>query len=490
MSWRSIFGTAGLVLALAACYWVSASNRELLARELQLGALSDAPLTLTVGQAIVASFGLGAALVTLAWTLQGSRQVSSRASERRRWLDDRDLDARYREGLEAALAGRPEVALQGFQDVVERRPDHRRALLAGADALRALDRTAEAVEWRERALAVEPEDAAALEALAGDHRARGDVELAAAALERAVAAAEGTPEQRRLALRTREAQLEAGAHDRALSAHDRWARLARRSGDRPDSDQPADLERAAIETRWAGQEAVEGRTKEARSRLRRVLRRHPEHVPACLALAQAQLLEGDEAAALDTWVEGYERTREGAILVAAEQHFTGPIDEEHAIERTSTALSAFRRFAACSGERPQAVAFLGKLFTRLEMLDDAARAFGSVSASFPDNPTFTYYASRIAEKRGEAGQAARGYRGIIKSLDVLRLRYRCHACDVETAAYADRCPACARWGTVSLDIGLRQLHEPLPAVRPMYAVEAAGDDRGHTDRPAEDDVLA
>ena len=112
------------------------------------------------------------------------------------------------------------------------------------------------------------------------------------------------------------------------------------------------------------------------------------------------------------------------------------------------------------------------------MLDEAAESFESVRDSFPDNPTFTYYAARIAEKRGHPEIAARWYRGILRALDILRPTYRCSGCETELDTFVDRCPRCARWGSVSLDIGVRPLHEPLPAARPVYAV------RGEESSPA------
>ena len=104
------------------------------------------------------------------------------------------------------------------------------------------------------------------------------------------------------------------------------------------------------------------------------------------------------------------------------------------------------------------------------LLAERMTATGLAAPSPPENPTFTYYAARIAEKRGRYEAASEWYRGILKALDILRPTYRCRDCEAEGETYADRCPACGRWGSVSLDIGVKPLTTPLPAAHPVYAV--------------------
>jgi tetratricopeptide (TPR) repeat protein len=462
VTWRSITGIVLTVLVLSACYFIGVENRELLSQTIQFWTKDGRVYGLPVDQTLLGCLALGAGVVALAWALRSTRAAVQRSEGRRRERSRRVLDEHLIAGHEEAGAGRPATALPHFEAVLEKEPAEPGALAGAADALRQLGRPSEALELRERLLGVRPGDNAVQAALALDHRARGDLGLAAAALEHLLGRkpADAAAVARDLV----DLRLELGDFAAALAAHDRWSKLA---GSGPGSAR----ERAAIETRQAALDAHEGRVREAVATLKRVIKKHPDYSPASLMLARAQLLEGDEQAALNTWLAGYEATREGAFLVAAEEHFLGADAEgEDAIERASSVLNAMKRFAACSGDRPQAVAFLGKLQTRFEMLDDAAASFDGVRESFPDNPTFTYYAARIAEKRGDHETAAGWYRGILKALDILRPTYRCRSCEAETEAYADRCGSCGEWGSVSLDIGVKPLLRALPAAHPVYSV--------------------
>jgi lipopolysaccharide biosynthesis regulator YciM len=110
-----------------------------------------------------------------------------------------------------------------------------------------------------------------------------------------------------------------------------------------------------------------------------------------------------------------------------------------------------------------------------------ATAFESVRERFPENPTFAYYSARIAEQLGRPEEAARLYRGIIKSLAVLRETFECRACGSRGQRYFDRCEQCGRWGSCALDIGGPD-DESLRSTRPLYAVPE--DDSGRVERDA------
>jgi lipopolysaccharide biosynthesis regulator YciM len=425
---------------------------------------------------MVLCFVLGAAAVALLWGWRGVQDLVSDLVDRRSSRRDRENEASYRRGLELLLHGRPERALTVMNEILAIDPDHGSALMTGADILRSLARPREAAELRSRRIASAPDDIAALLALADDQREAGELEQSAATLQKVV---DLRPRQALAASeKLREVLLESGDYERALAAHERLARMRDEAGRSLPGEE---LERAGIESRWALQQADHGKERDAQALARKVLRRHPRFVPAWIALARAQALSGDETGAVDSWVEGFEKTNEASLLVEAEQYFQESRHEGDAIERAGAALRAFKRFAACSGSRPVAVAFLGKLYVRHEMLDEAATAFESVRERFPENPTFAYYSARIAEQQGRSEEAARLYRGILKSLEVLQAGFECRACGLRKRVYFDRCVQCGRWGTCALDIGGPD-DESLRSTRPLYAVPE--DDSGKVEQDA------
>lgn len=466
------------MIALAVAFEIYRQNASVLAQEIVLFSLPGQaePIRRTVGLSMLACFGLGAATVALLWGWRGVQELWSDLVDRRSTRRERENEEAYRRGLELMLHGRPERALAVMNEILAKDADHGPATTTAADILRSLGRPREAAELRQRRIAVAPDDIAALLSLADDLRASGELAQAASVLQKVV---ELRPKQALAgAEKLRDVLVEAGEYEKALAAHDRLLKMREEAGQLPPGD---DMERAGIETRWAVQMAEQGKERDAVVLARKVLKRHPRFVPAWLALGRGHAMSGDEDQAVDAWVEGFEKTNEAVILVEAEEYFEETRHDGDPIERAASELRAFKRFAACSGSRPIAVAFLGKLHVRHEMLDEAAHSFDSVRERFPENPTFAYFSARIAEQQGKPDEAVRLYRGIIKSLHALQESFECRTCGLRTKSYFDRCRQCGRWGTAALDVGGPD-EEALRSTRPLYAVPE--DDSGKVEHDA------
>jgi len=467
-----------LLLAFAGAFKLHHQNEPVMSQGLVLWQLPGQvqPVRVSVGRALLLCVGFGAAAIALIWGVRGVQEVVQGVLDKRSNKFERDIEGSYQRGLELLLHRRPERALAVMNEILAKDPEHRGALMTGADILKSLGRADEAAALRRRRVESAPDDLPALLALAEDQRAAGDLDLAAATLRKVV---ELRPKQAMAAAEhLRDVLLEAGQPERALEAHDRLVRIREEANEKlPD----ADAIRAGIETRAALQVAEQGKDRDAVATLRKILKRHPRFVPAWLALAHAHALGGDEEQAVEAWIEGFEKTNEAAILVEADEYFNAGRHEGDPIQRAEAALRCFKRFAACSGSRPLAVAFLGRLYVRHEMLEEAASAFESVRERFPENPTFTYYVARVAEKLGRSEEAARLYRTVIRAQEVLRITLECRACGNRASGFFDRCERCGRWGTCAVDIGSPD-DEALRSTRPLWAVPK--DDSGAVEEDA------
>ncbi len=115
--------------------------------------------------------------------------------------------------------------------------------------------------------------------------------------------------------------------------------------------------------------------------------------------------------------------------------------------------------------------YLGKLYFRLEMLDDAFAVLSSLEGRASYAPTLHYLLGRIHERRGNARHAAAEYRKVIKETDLVQVEYTCRACGETCVEWQDRCPACGEWNSV--EINFREeisLDELGIAPAPIYSV--------------------
>jgi tetratricopeptide (TPR) repeat protein len=389
---------------------------------------------------LILAVALGLA-VSLAFSLaRESRQALERWREGRSRRESRIVDDLYTEGVEALLSGQPSAALEKFRAVLARAPRRVDALLQAGEVLMTQDRLQEAQELHTRAHRAAPEDLGPLYALVADADAREDPATARTYLKRII---ELKPHEAVRAIRRlRDLDMAAGEWDGALELQNR---LEKATAGESGTD-PSDLQvRQGILYQIGCRMAEQGQHKEAQQHLRRLLKQAPDFVPAWKALGASRREAGDEKGAVSTWLEAYDATHAPVLLTTLENHFLSREQPERAIE-------IFRH--AVSTSRPDTLPrfFLGKLFYRLEMLDEALAEFSSLRDRASYTPTLSYYLARILQRRGRHDEANTHYRRIIRDGQVLSTQYRCLACDSRCDAWMDRCSTCGSWNTVSVDI--------------------------------------
>jgi lipopolysaccharide biosynthesis regulator YciM len=175
-----------------------------------------------------------------------------------------------------------------------------------------------------------------------------------------------------------------------------------------------------------------------------MVRAHPEFTPAYVALGEAAHELGHDQEAVSWLHDGFARTGAPVFLTRIEDHFL-------ARQNPAGAIKAFRELA---GQRKSDVLprfFLGRLFSRLEMNDEAWEVFTELKAEMPDSPTLTYYIARVHERRSEYEEACGLYRGVVQSTEGLKMWYRCSGCGQEVAGWLAYCLACRAWDTFRVE---------------------------------------
>lgn len=180
--------------------------------------------------------------------------------------------------------------------------------------------------------------------------------------------------------------------------------------------------------------------KEASLVFQQVLKEDPSFVPAYLALGRCMILQDQEAQGLEIWLEGFRATGEGALLQEIEDYFIQ-------FGRPEEGLAVLQRVAATSEHQTSAKFFLGKMYYRLEILDQALVLFQEVRAQVVYSPILYFFMAKIHGRRGRTEQALNEYRQLLRNLGVLKLRYECSVCGRRTPDFMDRCETCGSWNS-------------------------------------------
>jgi lipopolysaccharide biosynthesis regulator YciM len=417
-------------------------------------------LRLPVWFCILMVSGVSMLVPLLFGMLRDLRRVFGSLGARRRLRSLQEAEERYLLGIESMLHGREERALEHFNAALAVEPNHFEALLKGGEVLRGLRRYAEAIEYHRRAARAKEGDPRPLYLLVEDYEESGAVENAKAVLNRII---ELDPK-------------------RSVNASKKYRAIAVREGDwekaweiqQKIESQMAELGASSraekkyhlgIRYMLAHRLIGSGKERDAIGILRRLAKMEPAFVPAHLKLGKALAAVGQPEEAVEVWEEGYRFTGHPIFLTTIEDHYLGGEQPRRAIEALKAAL-----FSGKKDIVPRF--FLGKLYYRLEMIDEALQQFSQMKGQVTYFPGLHYYLAKIMERHGNLREALKELEILLKEAELLKVEYACSTCGRKYPVWIDYCDRCGEWNTVDIDFREeRPVEEIGISTAPVYTAE-------------------
>lgn len=393
---------------------------------------------LPVGLTLILFLVAGVMITLLAGLTREASKMMEGWRLRQTSRTNEEIEEEYGRGLSAVLEGRDDEALRHFRAVLERDSRHFNTLLKLGEVMRAQERYDDAIEYHRKAHHLKDDDPRPLYALVEDYEAKGDLEHARNVLGRIIGLKRDSLSAWR---KLRWLHMKERNWAKALSAHHRVEKRLNPLDSRDRADSRFGL---GIRYEIAGDLLAAGKAKDAASALRKLIRDDPRFIPAHVRLGDALRALGQANEAVDAWYQGFETTGSPIFLTFLEEHFL-------AQEQPLAAIEALKRCVARARKDTLPRFYLGKLFFRLEMLDDALAILQSLDGRASYAPTLHYLLGRIHERRRNHRDAATEYRKVIKEMELVQLDYRCRACKQTRAEWAARCSHCGEWNTIDVD---------------------------------------
>lgn len=458
---RTVVGILSALVAVVLVSFLTHHNKEILTQRFALGEWTSVSLA-TV---LVVVFLLGLLPPVTLLVVQHLKQELAQRRERRMSREEKSRHGSFRRAVDFKIDGQWGKAAAELEAVLAEKPEDFGALLAYGEVLRCQGRAAEALEVHRRASVLYPQSVALLYQMADDYSEIGEEEVSREIRNRIVRdfTGVGLAVQRRRRNRAmaagewREAARLQDSIEATLAENEAERELERERGVRRGLDYQRGLERLE-----------EDRLPEARDIFRRLLEAEPRFIPASIMLGEAALLEGTYDTALDEWRRGYETTGSPVFLQRIEDHFIERAEPARAIETLHQIIDG-----ADNDLLPRF--YLGRLYYRLEMLDEAQRVLAAIGDRVASSPTYHLLLARIHERRGELGRAVEAYLEALEQAGLTFTEYRCEVCGAEYGDWQDRCESCGAWNAVDLDFEEESLTPAELGIRerPVWAVAAA-----------------
>ncbi len=384
------------------------------------------------------SLAAGAGMVFLLYFTRDVRRFLRGLKFQRDQKKQARIQDLYTKGLNSLLAKRNPEATSFFQKVLSINPNHVDTLLRmGITQLR-LKNPQEAIRLHQKALSLDSKNSEVLFSLAADYeeskRYDDALKVYKDILSRDSSNLSALIRMRDLYLRLNQ-----------------WEQLY--EAQRQLLSNPLSTAEQEVEHRkFVGFKYEFGRTllesgdlERAKKIFRGVIKLDKDFIPAYLGLGEAYLEDHKPAEAAELWEKAYKMTSSNLLLHRIEDLYLKQGEPGKAIELYTHAVSW----------RPQDLAlkfFLGKLFYRLEMIDEAFDALSSVDWGDKELPDVHKLLGNIYLRRGSLGLAATEFKKALGFRKQIIIPYVCSSCQLRTNEWAGRCPNCGKWNTFEVNL--------------------------------------
>ena len=188
-----------------------------------------------------------------------------------------------------------------------------------------------------------------------------------------------------------------------------------------------------------------GDLERARKSFRGVIKLDKDFIPAYLGLGEVYFEEGKISEAAELWEKAYKITSSILLLLRLEDLYLKQGEPGKAIEIYTQAVTW----------KPQDISlkfFLGKLYYRLEMVDEAFDILSSVDWGDKDYPDVHKLLGNINLRRGSLGLAASEFKKALGFKKQIIIPYVCSNCDLRTTEWSGRCMNCGKWNTFGVNL--------------------------------------
>ncbi|MBF0318376.1 MAG: tetratricopeptide repeat protein [Nitrospirae bacterium] len=194
-----------------------------------------------------------------------------------------------------------------------------------------------------------------------------------------------------------------------------------------------------------GKQSLEnGDIETAKKEFKEIIKIQEDFIPAHLGIAEVMLKEEAIEEAVTYLEKARERTKSPIILARLE-------DLLITIGEPSRLLKIYRTAITEDMASDTLRLFQGKLYYRLEMLDDAMDTLkGFDTGVF--YPELHMLRGGIYLKRGELERAVEEFLRLIDIKKALWIPYICQHCKTQLDEWSGRCPGCSKWNTLTFDL--------------------------------------
>jgi len=422
------------ILLFAALAVFSIFNKELTAIQVPFGSAYEIPKFALILLSSV--FGMLAMLIYFA--IRDTKKFIDNWQYQKKQKQEIKVQGLYSRALNAILAHDEDVAREALEGILAEEPDHVDALLRLGDVYASDDDFQKANTYYQKARTIDPRNLETLFAIENVLEKNGRWSEALKYIEDI--------------LEIDEDNLSAMYRKRGiLEKQGRWDDLvylqkAILKHEHTEKDKKREHQNLVGYEYEYGRHSLENNQLEkAKKAFKTILRIDKDFIPATLGIAEVMLREGESEEAVNLLEKAYENSSSKIVLARLE-------DLLISLGEPSRLISIYKSSISKKPNDPVTKFFLGKLFYRLEMIDDAYETLSGMDTGAGAYPDLHQLLGNIYMRRNQPEKAVSEYRKLIDLKRSTRLPYCCAQCGYSSEEWSGRCSACRQWNTYQFNV--------------------------------------
>ncbi|NJD57648.1 MAG: tetratricopeptide repeat protein, partial [Nitrospirae bacterium] len=344
----------------------------------------------------------------------------------------------YSKALNALLAKNEEAAREALEDILREEPDHISTLLRLGDIASLEDDFQKANAHYQRARELEPKRLETLFALDRLMEKAGRWSEALRYLDEIL----DLDDANLTAIyRKREILEKQGRWDDVVSLQK--AILKHEHSEKDKKREQHNL--IGFEYEYGRHSLENNQLEKAEKAFKNILRTERDFVPATLGIAEVLLQKGESEEAVNMLEKAYESTGSKIVLARLE-------DLLISLGEPSRLIRIYRGGISRSPNDPVTKFFLGKLFYRLEMIDDAFDTLSGIDTGGASYPELHLLVGNLCLRKKQLEKAVQEFKKAADIKTAFRLPYCCNHCGYRADEWSGRCPDCRDWSTYQFNL--------------------------------------
>lgn len=422
------------LIFLAILGFFAVENKDIVSIKVPFGSSYEIPKIAL----ILLSSTVGALAILIIFFIRDTKRVIDNLQYQKRQKREARIQEFYSKALNAILGDKEEEAKEALEEILKEDPEHVDALLRLGDISFSNGDYKTAFEYYKKAMDISPKN---LQTLFSIESCLEKMQRYDDALNYLDEILDIDSENLAALYRKRSILERKEKWDDLLSLQKAIIKLEHNENDK----QREERRLLGYKYEYARTSLESGELEKAEKAFRAMLKMDDNFIPAYLGLAEVILTRGDAEEAINFLEKAYDQLKSIIILARLEDLLIN-VGEPGRLIR-------FYRNAIAKNPQDNGLRFLlGKLYYRLEMVDDAMEILNSIDTNVFLVPELFSLKGELYIKRNQISKALDELKKACGIKRPLRIQYCCSSCNFRSEEWSGRCPNCMEWNTYKLDV--------------------------------------